>query len=170
MPRRTLMTKSNKVSRNGDDIQEARIRPEESNSKLLESDLIVINRDDMNFTITYGELLDALQTVFTPGDSSLIVYDGPDHESADVTAVYKSSKRVPTALTVSDCVIRFFDSRNNVVGQFELNGPSRNITLPDGGIGDEAPDDGLPYCRNGRTQSWVEGMPLDLSTLPTYTP
>ena len=163
------MTKSNKVSRNGDDIQEARIRPEESPSQLLESDLIVINRDDMNFTITYGELLDALQTVFTPGDSSLIVYDGPDHESASVTAVYKSSKPVPTALTVSDCVIRFFDSKNNVVGQFELNGPSRNITLPEAGF-DDAPNE-KPQCRrmvNG-TGEWVEGMPLDLSLLAPYS-
>ena len=74
-----------------------------------------------------------------------------------------------------------------------------NTTVPviedigGGGIGDEAPDDGLPYCRNGSTQSWVKaiqeapddgmpycrngstqgwvmGMPLDLSTLPIYTP
>ena len=41
------------------------------------------------------------------------------------------------------------------------------LDLGGGGIGDdEAPDDGLPYCRNGSTQSWVKGLPLDLSTLP----
>ena len=91
-----------------------------------------------------------------------------------------------TLPTVNDGVLTLTDSLGNIVGTFSANQAADvALSLPAGAQKQadyaqtdvnevdyiknkpvEAPNDGNVYVRNGQTESWVRGLPYDVSTLP----
>ena len=124
---------------------------EETPICLQGSDKIVIHRDNQNYTITYGELLDHLLMIFSDagGDARIIFEDESNDEVLDI---YRPSNKLPTEVKINNSVIEFFDKGGNWLGSFTLNQRNdKKITL-DIGID---PDEG----------NW---MPYDLNLLARY--
>ena len=82
----------------------------------------------------------------------------------------------------NDGKLSIMDSDGATVGEFTANqAGTTDVTLPKGFSGDyndlsnqpiipdpfpEAPADGNVYVRNGQSESWIRGLPYDISTLP----
>ena len=94
---------------------------------LQESDKIVIHRDNQNYTLTYGELLDHLQSFLgTPGDARILFTN--QYEPINL---YKPSKLGPTEIAINDSEVTFEDEDKNIFGVISLNNiKDKTITIP----------------------------------------
>ena len=89
--------------------------------------------------------------------------------STDVYSVYSNNAwfQLNSGIEPGAGLLKILDSDGAVLGTFSANqttGDDVEITVPH--IIEEAPDDGNLYTRKGADNSWVRGLPYDISTLP----
>lgn len=81
------------------------------------TDLIVVHREGQNYTITYGELLEHIESYLNIGDAKLKFVSQGD----ELISVYSPSKPVPTEIEINNSKIQLRHQDGTKFAHFYLN-------------------------------------------------